>query len=529
MLKTKFFLFLCLFLSMSILNPSIAFGIAGDVDGSDSIDIRDVIYSLQIAAGLQPSAVKNSKGDIDNDGKVGEKEAIFALQILAGFRNWPPPLYHFANFPLGSALDIARLDSPVYIDTLTRNFVSVTPENTWKMHRIFMEDGFNFSNTDRIADFCLENNLKLHGHNAVWPEHVPPWVADWMMRENKSKEDLKNEIYKKYIQTMMNRYKHDFITGWDIVNDMFNAKGDPQTLKINGEQREVFDGMGRTIQFDLEDVADFFWWAREANPNAKLYFNESFCAHWRVYTEYRERKYEFLEEKKDKVIQMIDYFQSTGVPIDGIGLQMHISFNNDQPPFDLVRGFIKEIISRGLLVRFSEVDVSMNTNPEENGYTLQTIPTHEMNQKQKARMCELVSLYLEIPPEFQGGITFWGLSDADCWLSRPRDDTEDYYRVDWPVLFSSDYRPKASFFGFINGLEKACNENTLFLQNETIFSQKFYENSIGIMAGSEVTRHKPYGDFVIESGANVTMKGGNIHLEPGFQVKTGGEVFMVAE
>jgi C1A family cysteine protease len=61
----------------------------------------------------------------------------------------------------------------------------------------------------------------------------------------------------------------------------------------------------------------------------------------------------------------------------------------------------------------------------------------------------------------------------------------------------------------------------LYLQNETVSTTETYSSSNSIWAGREVTTQKPYGDYTILSGGNVTLNSGTIYLEPGFTASEG--------
>ena len=57
--------------------------IAGDIDDSGTIDLRDAILDLQILTGLTPEGV-NKEADVNGDGKLGLEEIIYVLQVLSG-------------------------------------------------------------------------------------------------------------------------------------------------------------------------------------------------------------------------------------------------------------------------------------------------------------------------------------------------------------------------------------------------------------------------------------------------------------
>ncbi|MEI6261647.1 MAG: ice-binding family protein [Deltaproteobacteria bacterium] len=62
-----------------------AYALIGDVNNDTAIDLKDVILSLRVCAGLYPSDVVLT-GDVNEDHKIGLEEAIFELQVIAGLR-----------------------------------------------------------------------------------------------------------------------------------------------------------------------------------------------------------------------------------------------------------------------------------------------------------------------------------------------------------------------------------------------------------------------------------------------------------
>jgi hypothetical protein len=98
----------------------------GDVDHNQSIDLRDVILSLQITSGLTPEWLYPD-ADVNGDEHIGLAEALYALQVLAGLRIWDgSPPYVTGSNPGNEAVDIL-VDSSVEVtfneemDTSTLN------------------------------------------------------------------------------------------------------------------------------------------------------------------------------------------------------------------------------------------------------------------------------------------------------------------------------------------------------------------------------------------------------------------------
>jgi hypothetical protein len=96
-MRRIFFNLKYVFLIMSLLlifNGTIfAQGIRGDINDDTSIDLVDVILTLQVISGLNPSGIKVD-ADADGDEKIGLAEAIYALAWAAGMHEyWETILY----------------------------------------------------------------------------------------------------------------------------------------------------------------------------------------------------------------------------------------------------------------------------------------------------------------------------------------------------------------------------------------------------------------------------------------------------
>ncbi len=108
--------------------------------------------------------------------------------------------------------------------------------------------------------------------------------------------------------------------------------------------------------------------------------------------------------------------------IDGMGLQSHVGM--DAPRIKDYAEAIREYADTGLALEVTELDVkSTDASPE--------------GQAALARRYrELFETYVACPGI--DSVTFWGVSDAQSWLSRP--DAPMY-----PLLFDRESRPKPAY------------------------------------------------------------------------------------
>lgn len=106
-------------------------------------------------------------------------------------------------------------------------------------------------------------------------------------------EVLKERI-RKYIQTVVSRYK-DAVYCWDVVNEAISEE--------KGEYLRTSSPWYKILSEEYIELA--FRYAHEANPNAKLFYNDFNT--WQP-------------EKRDKIIRLVKSLKDKGVPVDGIGM-----------------------------------------------------------------------------------------------------------------------------------------------------------------------------------------------------------------
>src|SRR5690606_38177253 len=76
------------------------------------------------------------------------------------------------------------------------------------------------------------------------------------------------------------------------------------------------------------------------NPTDKLFINDY--------------NLESRLDKCDGLIEYVNYIESQGAQVDGIGTQMHASLNTDK---DMIDEMFKKLAATGKLIKVSELDV----------------------------------------------------------------------------------------------------------------------------------------------------------------------------
>ncbi|NJB72238.1 endo-1,4-beta-xylanase [Saonia flava] len=322
-----------------------------------------------------------------------------------------------AEFPIGNVISAARLagtsDNDVARkDILNTEYNSITAENDMKMANIFTAaDTYDFSDGDAIVAYAKANGLRVHGHALIWHSSIPGWLNSFSGTDEEFETLVEN-----YVKATVAHFAEEkdtdgnsIVASWDVVNEYF----DGGTIRSSIFSQRIGD--------DFMDKA--FAWAREADADVKLFYND----------------YNIAGEvgKRSQIINKVNEMITNNVPIDGIGMQMHL--NHNWPNTDLPTA-IQEISDTGLLVHVSELDVKANYNDDVTELTQERAEEQE-NQYQRAGY-----YYTAIVPVAQQfGITVWGFRDTESWLYDGGGD--------WPLLYDGEFMTKISHRGLINGLD----------------------------------------------------------------------------
>jgi endo-1,4-beta-xylanase len=209
-----------------------------------------------------------------------------------------PPEPH--RIAIGSAVDADALRSDSrYRSTLAAEFDMVTPENQMKWEWLHpARDTYAFSEADAVVDFAVAHRMRVRGHVLVWHEQLPSWVK----RAADRHEDMA-AILHDHIAAVVGRYRGR-IAQWDVVNEAIDKRGH---LRRTVWQRSLGD----------DYIAMAFRWAHEADPGARLYYNDYGG--------------EGSGAKSDAIFRLVEQLKRDGVPIDGVGLQMHTDATDATP------------------------------------------------------------------------------------------------------------------------------------------------------------------------------------------------------
>lgn len=272
-----------------------------------------------------------------------------------------------------------------YRDAVLRDAAMIVPENEmkWRPTQPAARQ-FNYFNADRIASFAEGNALLLRGHTAVWHQNPPAWTKDLISSGDGQKLVLDHA--RELIEHFRGR-----VMEWDVVNEAIAPEdGMPDNLR----------NWAPYSKGGISFIADCFHAAREADPNANLYYND-----YSVY-------YQNQDQRRDAILGFLEKLKSKGAPIGGFGIQSHLIAKAE---FNEVayRRFLSEVADLGLKIRATELDVS----------DVRLGPDIELRDTIVAAHTKQYLDVLFDEPAVVGLVT-WGMTDRFSWLHEgwPRKD-----------------------------------------------------------------------------------------------------------
>lgn len=309
---------------------------------------------------------------------------------------------------IGAAVQSGWLSDPDYANLLTREFNILTPETAMKWEIIHPEQWrYNFEPADFIVDFARRNGQKVRGHTLVWTLQLPDWIEQGSFTRQEWIDLLRDHIH-----TVVGRFRGKpgdrTVIAWDVVNE---------AIKPDGAYLENI--WYSTIGPEYIPLA--FQFAREADPEALLFYND-FDA-------------EGMDQKSQAVYDLVKGLKQAGVPIDGVGLEMHITLDG-QPTAEDLAANISRLADLGLVVHITEMDVRTQDSDK-------NLPDRLLAQAEVYRRVFTACLKAS---NCQAFVT-WGLTDRQSWIPGWTG------RPDAPLLFDEVGRPKPAYNALIDALK----------------------------------------------------------------------------
>ena len=318
-------------------------------------------------------------------------------------------------FSIGVAVNMRNISNPEQIAIIKKDFNSITAENDMKPQPTEPAYGqFNWENADKIANFCRSNGIKLRGHCLMWHAQI----GEWMYKDEKgdlvSKEKLFQNM-KHHITAIVERYK-DVVYAWDVVNEAISDGGWQGGRRGMGEHPSPYRNSPLYQIAGDEFIKKAFIYAREADPNVLLFYNDYNAAD---------------PGKRDRIYNMVKSMKEEGVPIDGIGMQGH--YNVYGPSMEDVDAALTKYSTIVKHIHITELDIRANQEmggqlnfSRDGGNISQVVKT--LQEDQYARLFKVLRKHKDVVDN----VTFWNLSDRDSWLGARN----------YPLPYDENYKPK---------------------------------------------------------------------------------------
>ncbi len=313
-----------------------------------------------------------------------------------------------AGVLIGTAVRPSQLSETAYASILAREFSMAEAEDAMKWWILRPDRAtYDFRQGDEVVRFAQAHQMKVRGHCLVWGRYNP----DWLTQGHFTSRQLSRLLHE-HIERVMKHYAGQ-VFAWDVVNE---------ALDENGNLRDSIwynlPGVGLS-QKGTAYIEQVFRWAHEADPHALLFYNEA--------------EGEGLNRKSDAIYAMLKDFKHRGVPIDGVGLQMHIPTLDKETSTIAadISANIAHLTALGVQVHITELDVSLPLNSS-------GLPQPE----DLTRQAEVYRAIVRACLNSVGctAIQTWGFTDKYSWIGSHSRGARGQ-----ALLFDRAYQPKPAY------------------------------------------------------------------------------------
>ena len=322
-----------------------------------------------------------------------------------------PPLKTLAashGIDLGVHVSLDRLSNKPYTNIVTSqfSFITIDGEANWNfIHPT--STTYNYTKVDKLMVFAKTNGMPVQIHHLIWGEQE--FLPSWLLKGNYSKDQLL-AIMHNYITNVVGHLKGQ-VAVWSVANEVFSRAQHDYNLTDWWADNT---GGGTTY------VNDAFIWTHQTDPNAKLILND------------------FNNETENSIsnaeYSYIKAAKANGIPIDGIGMQMHIDATSPPTVSAMVEN-IRRFASISVPTYITEFDVNLNTVKGSNNYKEQLAAKIYYN---------VVTACIESKSCIS--IDEFGVSDKESLLKTISNTNSHTY------LFTSRYVASPSFYSFRQAL-----------------------------------------------------------------------------
>jgi endo-1,4-beta-xylanase len=323
---------------------------------------------------------------------------------------------------VGTAVDMAALDNsadPQYRALVGEQFSTVTPENVMKWESVEPTRGsYNWGPADELVAFAQAHHQQVRGHALVWHNQLPAWLTAGVADGSITDAQLRDLLHK-HITDEVTHFRGK-IWQWDVVNEAASDPWDsPSTIHYKGFWAQ---------HLGPDYIADAFRWARAADPNALLFYND-----YNIES-FGDRG---TSDKAQFVYAMVKQLRTSGVPIDGVGAQGHLGTQYGNFDQFSVRQTLDAFTDLGLATAFTEVDVRSQLTAG-----VQAGDSNEINPRLQAMAADYsVLLQACLANRHCLSYTVWGFTDKDSWVPGAFNNPAE----GMATLYDENYHPKLAY------------------------------------------------------------------------------------
>lgn len=256
-----------------------------------------------------------------------------------------------------------------------------------------------------------------------------------------------------WIQGMMSACKGS-VKAWDVVNEPISGQDNDGDgfYDLQSATRGTVSAKDASANFYWQDYMGDLDYVRTAVADARKYFVESGgnASDLKLFiNDYSLESYLDQNKKLTSLINWIGKWEADGTTkIDGIGTQMHVSYNEDpikqKSQEDAIVNMFKIMAATKKLVRISELDMGIL---DANGNKVLTPNVTDAQMKEQAAFYQfIVKAYFDnVPAAQRYGIAQWAQTDSPS--------TTGAWRANEPIgLWNGKYDRKRAYAGFADGL-----------------------------------------------------------------------------
>jgi endo-1,4-beta-xylanase len=291
----------------------------------------------------------------------------------------------------------AYLDDPDFARVLGQQFNSLSPENELKWSFTEPQQGvFDFTKLDRLVAYAQAHHMAVKGHGLISGCCNPAWL------QQITDPTALRAAMTVHFDALMKRYAGK-IDRWDVVTEPLSIAGGTG-LSPNDFSKVLGPGY----------IADAFNIAHAADPGAKLFLNESIV--------------EFNATKRQELYNIVSGLVADGVPINGVGLEMHLFAGRPEP--GVITDMVKAYRALGVEVAITEMDAFVDPNAA------------NPLQNQAETYLQVLNEALDAGIR---DISFWGFTDKyhGIWPDSAQ-----------PLLFDANFQPKPAYWAVFNALHR---------------------------------------------------------------------------